>query len=169
MRARQRVRTVGVRDVAADLDHVAEPDRTGMGQVVGAELAVVDEPDRPGRGDPRQPVEKDPRAAQPVVVAEVGDRQGRPGLRARAVLRYILAKFPKLSQKSIWITGYGDTDPIAPNSSTAGRLLNSRVDIKLLNMHVLTAERERRASFGSTPAMPAPGLTPRMPEAPQGN
>ncbi|HEU4724928.1 MAG TPA: OmpA family protein [Candidatus Eisenbacteria bacterium] len=100
---------------------------------------------------------------------EPGFRVPLTSLRARAVLRYLLAKYPKLSQKSIWITGYGDTDPIAPNTSTAGRLLNSRVDIKLLNMHVLTAERERRASFGSTPAPPAPGLTPRTPEAPQGN
>ncbi len=98
---------------------------------------------------------------------EPGFRVPLTGLRARAVLRYILAKFPKLSQKSIWITGYGDTDPIAPNTSTAGRLINNRVDIKLLNMHVLTAERARRASFGSTPAPPAPGLTPRMPEAPK--
>lgn len=97
---------------------------------------------------------------------EPGFRIPLTSLRARAVLRYLLAKYPKLSQKSIWITGYGDTDPIAPNTSTAGRLLNSRVDVKLLNMHVLTAERERRASFGSTPAPPAPGLTPRMPEVP---
>ncbi len=94
---------------------------------------------------------------------EPGFRIPLTSLRARAVLRYLLAKYPKLSQKSIWITGYGDTDPIAPNTSTAGRLLNNRVDVKLLNMNVLTAERERRASFGSTPAPPAPGLTPRMP------
>jgi len=98
---------------------------------------------------------------------EPGFRVPLTGLRARGILRYLLAKYPKMNQKQIWITGYGDTDPVAPNTSTAGRMQNTRVDIKILNMHVLNAERARRASFGSTPAPPAPGLEPRMPEAPK--
>ncbi|HET9951796.1 MAG TPA: OmpA family protein [Candidatus Eisenbacteria bacterium] len=98
---------------------------------------------------------------------EPGFRVPLTGLRARAILRYLLAKYPKLNQKQIWITGYGDTDPIAPNTSTAGRLQNNRVEIKILNMNVLSEERARRASFGSTPAPPAPGLEPRMPETPK--
>jgi hypothetical protein len=98
---------------------------------------------------------------------EPGFRVPLTGLRARSILRYLLAKYPKLNQKQIWITGYGDTDPVAPNTSTAGRMLNNRVDIKLLNMNVLNAERARRAAFGSTPAPPAPGLEPRMPEPPK--
>ncbi len=97
---------------------------------------------------------------------EPGFRVPLTGLRARAVLRYLLAKNPKLNQKSLWITGYGDTDPIAPNTTTAGRMQNNRVDVKLLNMHVLREELARRASFGWTPAPPAPGLEPRMPEVP---
>jgi flagellar motor protein MotB len=98
---------------------------------------------------------------------EPGFRVPLTGLRARAILRYLLAKYPKLNQKQIWITGYGDTDPIAPNTSTAGRMQNNRVEIKVLNMNVLNAERARRAAFGSTPAPPAPGLEPRMPETPK--
>lgn len=106
-------------------------------------------------------------------VPEPGFRVPLTSLRARAVLRYLLAKFPKLTQKNIWITGYGASDPIAPNTSTAGRLLNNRVEIKLLNMSELTAERARRASFGSTPAPPAPGLrggaeAPEPLDAPEG-
>jgi OOP family OmpA-OmpF porin len=98
---------------------------------------------------------------------EPGFRVPLTSLRARAVLRYLLAKFPKLSQKSIWITGYGDSDPIAPNTSTAGRLLNNRVEFKLLNMQELTAEQARRGAFGWAPAPPAPGLSPRMPNVPE--
>jgi outer membrane protein OmpA-like peptidoglycan-associated protein len=97
---------------------------------------------------------------------EPGFRVPLTGLRARGILRYLLAKYPKLVQKNIWITGYGDTDPIAPNTSTAGRNLNNRVDVRLLNMQVLSAELKRRASFGSTPAPPAPGLEPKMPSPP---
>ena len=98
---------------------------------------------------------------------EPGFRVPLTGLRARGILRYLLAKYPKLNQKQIWITGYGDTDPIAPNTSTAGRMQNNRVEIKVLNMNILSAERARRASFGTTPAPPAPGLEPRMPETPK--
>jgi len=99
---------------------------------------------------------------------EPGFRVPLTGLRARGILRYLLAKYPKIAQKNVWITGYGDTDPIAPNTSTAGRLLNNRVEIKLLNMQIMSAELKRRAALGSTPAPPAPGLEPKMPTTPGG-
>ena len=100
--------------------------------------------------------------------AEPGYRIPLSASRARAVLQYLFAKNPTLSQKNYWITGYGDTDPVVPNTSTSNRALNRRVDFRLINMHVLTQERQRRASFGNTPAPPAPGLTPKGPTVPEG-
>jgi outer membrane protein OmpA-like peptidoglycan-associated protein len=97
---------------------------------------------------------------------EPGFRVPLTGLRARGILRYLLAKYPKLNQKNIWITGYGDSEPIASNATTAGRQQNIRVEFKLLNMQLLNEQLKKRASFGDTPAPPAPGLEPRMPEAP---
>ncbi len=112
-------------------------------------------------------------AQWPMVRIEIGahvDDQPEPGfriplsgMRARAVLQYLLQTYPMLNQKNFWVTGYGDKDPIAPNTSSAGRAMNSRVDFRVENMNDLVAEEERRASFGSTPAPPAPGLEPKAP------
>lgn len=84
------------------------------------------------------------------------------------MLQYLFGRNPTLNQKHYWITGYGDTDPVVPNTSTPNRALNRRVDFRLVNMQILTQERQRRASFGDTPAPPAPGLTPKMPSVPEG-
>ena len=99
---------------------------------------------------------------------EPGYRIPLSASRARAVLQYLFGRNPTLNQKNYWITGYGDTDPLVPNTSTANRAINRRVDFRLVNMQVLTQERERRASFGDTPAPPAPGLTPKMPTGGEG-
>jgi hypothetical protein len=98
---------------------------------------------------------------------EPGFRVPLTGLRARAILRYLLATYPKLDQKNLWITGYGDTDPLASNSTPAGRQLNNRVEFKLLNMQTLVEQMKRRAAFGNTPAPPAPGLERRLPTTPK--
>jgi OOP family OmpA-OmpF porin len=99
--------------------------------------------------------------------AEPGYRIPLSATRARAVLQYLFRQNPTLNQKNFWITGYGDSDPVVPNTSTENRARNRRVDFRLMNMHVLTQERDRRASFGSAPVPPAPGLEPKMPPAPQ--
>jgi hypothetical protein len=44
--------------------------------------------------------------------------------------------------------------------------MNRRVEFRLVNMHELVKERDRRTSFGATPAPPAPGLEPKMPPPP---
>ena len=100
--------------------------------------------------------------------AEPGYRVPLSASRARAVLQYLFGRNPTLNQKNYWITGYGDTDPVVPNTSTSNRALNRRVDFRLINMQVLTQERQRRAAFGDTPAPPAPGLTPKKSSVPEG-
>jgi len=114
----------------------------------------------------------------PMVKVEIGahvDDQPEPGyriplsqMRARAVLQYMFKTFPMLNAKNFWITGYGDTDPLVPNTSTANRRTNSRVEFRVMNMNVLYQEKVRREACGSTAAPPAPGLEPKAAPAPEG-
>jgi len=73
-----------------------------------------------------------------------------------------------LNSKNFWITGYGDTDPLVPNTSTANRRVNSRVEFRVMNMNVLYQEKVRREACGTTAAPPAPGLEPKAAPAPEG-
>ena len=73
-----------------------------------------------------------------------------------------------LNSKNFWITGYGDTDPLAPNTSSANRRQNRRIEFRVMNMNVLYQERVRRESCGLTAAPPSPGLEPKAPPAPEG-
>src|SRR2546426_7076465 len=90
-------------------------------------------------------------------------------MRARSTLQSLFKKFPMPNSKNFWITGYGDTDPIVPNTSSANRSLNRRVDFRVMNMNVLYQEKVRREACGSTPVPPAPGLEPKRPQAPEGH
>lgn len=92
---------------------------------------------------------------------EPGYRVPLSTMRVRAVLQYLLRTHPTLDQKNFWITGYGDTEPLAPNTSAANRKRNRRIEFKVMNMNVLQEERARREGFGSTPAPPTPGLQSR--------
>ncbi len=114
----------------------------------------------------------------PMIKIEIGahvDDRPEPGyrvpltqMRARAVLQHLFQKYPMLNQKNFWITGYGDTDPLVPNTSSGNRRLNRRVELKVMNMNDLQQERARRQSFGSAPTPPAPGLEPKMPGSSEG-
>ena len=109
----------------------------------------------------------------PSAKVEIGvhvDDQPEPGfripltsIRARNVLQHLFKTYPSLNQKNFWITGYGDTDPIAPNTSAANRAMNRRIDFRLVNMNVVVADLVKRQSYGSTPVPPAPGLEPKAP------
>ena len=117
-------------------------------------------------------------AQWPMAKVEIGvhvDDQPEPGfriplaqMRARAVLQYLFKIFPMLNSKNFWITGYGDTDPLVPNTSTANRRVNSRVEFRVMNMNVLYQEKVRREACGTTAAPPAPGLEPKAAPAPEG-
>jgi len=109
----------------------------------------------------------------PMLKIEIGahvDNSVPPGYRvplstqrAQAVARYIFAISPNLDPKNFSLTGYGDTDPIVSSRTAAGRARNRRIDFKVLNPNVLTQERQRRASFGTTPGSAPEGETPSTP------
>ena len=114
----------------------------------------------------------------PTAKVEIGvhvDNGPEPGyriplsqMRVRAVFNYLTHKYPDLNPKSFWLTGYGDTDPIYPNTTPANRAQNRRVEFRVMNLNTVYQERQKREAFGSTPAAPTPGLTPKPPSTPQG-
>lgn len=64
--------------------------------------------------------------------------------RAQAVLDYLLQKFPQIEASQYSAKGYGESEPVASNSTVEGMAQNRRVEFKVLNTEVLTKERERR-------------------------
>lgn len=92
---------------------------------------------------------------------EPGYRVPLSTMRVRAVLQHLMRTHPGLDQKNFWITGYGDTEPLVPNTTAANRKRNRRIEFKVMNMNVLQEERARREGFGSSPAPPTPGLQSR--------
>jgi len=107
----------------------------------------------------------------PTLKIEVGghtDNRGTPDknqklseARAASVLRYVTAKFPAINAGQFTSKGYGQSAPIAPNSTTAGRAKNRRVEFKVMNPGALRVERERRRFVPKTGAAP-PDTTPRL-------
>jgi outer membrane protein OmpA-like peptidoglycan-associated protein len=65
--------------------------------------------------------------------------------RAKAVLDYILQKFPELDPGQFTSQGYGETMPVAPNTTQLGMAKNRRVEFKVLNTEVLKREKEKRS------------------------
>ena len=64
--------------------------------------------------------------------------------RARAVLGYLLKKFPQISAAQYTIVGYGEANPVADNATAAGRAENRRVEFKVLNVDQLKRQVEKR-------------------------
>jgi len=96
-------------------------------------------------------------------VPEPGFRIPLSQMRARSVLQYLFKNYPMLNSKNFWITGYGDTDPLVPNTSSANRGVNRRIEFRVMNMNDLYREKVRRESCGSTPVPPSPGIEPPKP------
>ncbi len=61
--------------------------------------------------------------------------------RARAVLDYLLSKFPELDPGQFTTAGYGASRPIATNKTELGRSKNRRVEFKVLNKEALRREK----------------------------
>jgi outer membrane protein OmpA-like peptidoglycan-associated protein len=64
--------------------------------------------------------------------------------RAKAVLDYLLQKFPGLKPEQFSARGYGESQPVAPNTTPLNMAKNRRVEFKVLNKEVLKREVERR-------------------------
>ena len=57
--------------------------------------------------------------------------------RAKAVRQYLIDKFPALKPDQITAVGYGESKPLAPNTSQLNMAKNRRVEFKVLNKDVL--------------------------------
>jgi len=62
--------------------------------------------------------------------------------RAQAVLDYLVGKFPQITRAQYTAKGYGESQPVAPNTTVEGMARNRRVEFKVLNTEVLKKERE---------------------------
>ena len=64
--------------------------------------------------------------------------------RANAVRSYLVDKFPELRPEQFTAKGYGESQPIATNSTVLGRARNRRVEFRVLNKENLRRESEKR-------------------------
>jgi len=64
--------------------------------------------------------------------------------RAKAVLEYLAAKFPELHEDQFTVKGYGESQPIATNSTALGMAKNRRVEFKVLNTEALKKETQKQ-------------------------
>lgn len=64
--------------------------------------------------------------------------------RAKAVLDYLTNKFPELDPGQFTSRGYGESQPIASNTTALGMAKNRRVEFKVLNKEALRRENIRQ-------------------------
>jgi outer membrane protein OmpA-like peptidoglycan-associated protein len=64
--------------------------------------------------------------------------------RAKAVLDYLAGKFPELHEDQFTTKGYGESQPIATNSTALGMSKNRRVEFKVLNTEALKKETQKQ-------------------------
>jgi len=64
--------------------------------------------------------------------------------RAQAVVDYITTRYPSIPVGQFTVKGYGESKPVAPNTTPEGMAKNRRVDFKVLNTDVLKKEIEKR-------------------------
>jgi OOP family OmpA-OmpF porin len=62
--------------------------------------------------------------------------------RAQAVADYLLWRFPQISSSQLRVRGYGESTPVASNSTAEGRALNRRVELTVLNREELRQIQE---------------------------
>jgi len=64
--------------------------------------------------------------------------------RAQSVLGYLTGKFPELKPEQFTSVGFGESQPVAPNTSPLNMAKNRRVEFTVMNRDVLKREVERR-------------------------
>jgi outer membrane protein OmpA-like peptidoglycan-associated protein len=90
----------------------------------------------------------------PELKIEVGghsDSRGLEGMnqilseaRASTVLSYLIRKFPNLKSGQYSVRGYGESKPIAPNTTALNLAKNRRVEFVVVNKDVLKRQVQRR-------------------------
>jgi len=66
--------------------------------------------------------------------------------RAQAVRAYLIQKYPELKPSQFTVKGYGESKPIAPNTTPENMSKNRRVEFKVLNREVLKRQTESKPS-----------------------
>jgi outer membrane protein OmpA-like peptidoglycan-associated protein len=102
----------------------------------------------------------------PMLTMEVGGHTDNTGTkdknmqlsdqRAKAVLGYLMQKYPALDHSHFTSQGYGPMVPVASNGTALGRAKNRRVEFKVTNKDVLKIEREKRHFVPKDEAAPTP-------------
>lgn len=64
--------------------------------------------------------------------------------RAKSVLQYLLENFPEMESSRFTTKGYGETQPIASNTTELGMARNRRVEFRVLNTEALKRETETK-------------------------
>jgi OmpA-OmpF porin, OOP family len=67
--------------------------------------------------------------------------------RASSVLIYLIHRFPTLKPSQYTVRGYGESRPIAPNTTALNMAKNRRVEFVVLNKDVLKREVQRRRTL----------------------
>jgi OOP family OmpA-OmpF porin len=64
--------------------------------------------------------------------------------RAQAVRDYLLESFPELRPEQFTAKGYGESKPVATNTTELGRARNRRVEFRVLNTEALKRETQKK-------------------------
>jgi len=83
--------------------------------------------------------------------------------RANSVLDYLKQKYPGLKPDQYTARGFGESKPVAPNTSQLNMAKNRRVEFVVINKEVLKRESERRRLLQKGDAAPAPAPAPTVP------
>ena len=75
--------------------------------------------------------------------------------RAKSVRDYIFAKYPQLNPAQFTVKGYGESKPIATNTTDLGMAKNRRVEFVVMNKDVLKKEVEKRRLMQKNESAPA--------------
>jgi outer membrane protein OmpA-like peptidoglycan-associated protein len=87
--------------------------------------------------------------------------------RAKAVLNYLVQKYPDLKPEQFTAKGYGESRPLVPNTSDLNMAKNRRVEFVVTNRDVLRREVQKRRLLQKGEENPLPSPTPAPPDSTQ--